>query len=98
MKKNGHHAKALRNAKKEKNPGGERSLGEILMPSELYPLTVRVAVGFKAKFTRWKRGEVVLARRDLNGSYSLRKLTLGKRSLPLTHSICNVPKSFLEKI
>lgn len=62
--------------------------------AERFPLRATVTMPIKGKFTTWKKGELVMARREI-GSFSIRKMHIRGSPVPLAQSCCFVPKKYL---
>lgn len=55
-----------------------------------------LVVPIKGKFTRWRRGQVVLAQRIGRNSYSIERLRWRKPLVPLANALAGVPKIALK--
>lgn len=70
---------------------------EQLLHESNYPLRRRVVNGFKGKFTSWRRGEIVLAKKT-GRDFSIRKLKMRGTRVPIAQCCCAVPYRNLEVV
>ncbi len=56
----------------------------------------RIKRTVKGKFTTWRKGTTVLARRCSNGRYYIERERWREPKVQLVNSCCNVPKTALE--